>query len=109
VGGALSVTGAAELKLANIGSWSERDVFGDEGFGERVGISGLGGLLWTYCSWSKERTLKPSLPEFEFHSKTEADPVLDLGEPVRLSIGTKAWPNSGLSIMGMISTVVKRR
>ena len=33
--------------------------------------------------------------------------MLDLGELVRLSIGTKVWPNSGLSTMGMISTVVK--
>jgi hypothetical protein len=44
----------------NIGLCSERDVFGDEGFGERVGISGLGGWLWT-CSWSKERTPNHSL------------------------------------------------
>ena len=42
-------------------------------------------LLWT---WSE---LKPSLPEFEFQSNTEADPVLNdrVGELVKLSIGTK--------------------
>ena len=71
-------------------------------------MSGVAGLLWTNCSLSKERTLNASLPEFEFHSNTEVDTVLDLGELVRLSIGTKVWPNSGLSTMGMISTVVKQ-
>ena len=64
-------------------------------------MSGVAGQLWTL---SKERTLNPSLPEFEFHSNTEVDTVLDLGELVRLSIGTKVWPNSELSTMGMIST-----
>lgn len=64
-------------------------------------MSGVAGQLWTL---SKERTLNPSLPEFEFHSNTEVDTVLDLGELVRLSIGTKVWSNPGLSTMGMIST-----
>ena len=82
----LSATGAAELKLANVWSSSGRDVVRDGGFDEKVGMSGVAGLL---CSLSKERTLNPSLPEFEFHSNTEVDTVLDLGELVRLSIGTK--------------------
>jgi hypothetical protein len=103
----LSATGAAELKLANVWSSSGRDVVWDGGLGEKVGMSGVAGQLSRYCS-SKERTLNPSLPEFEFHSNTEVDTVLDLGELVRLSIGTKVWPNSGLSTMGMISTAVKK-
>lgn len=104
----LSATGAAELKLANVWSSSGRDVFRDGGSGEKVGMSGVVGLLWTYCSLSKERTLNPSLPEFislpefEFHSNTEVDTVLDLGELVRLSIGTKVCSNPGLSMTGMI-------
>lgn len=103
----LSTLGAADLMLANSRSISllGRYSLGDGGFGERgLGIRGVGGLLWKCCSLSKERRLRPSLLEFEFHSNTEADPVLDLGELVRLSIGTKAWPKSGLSRMGILST-----
>ena len=98
---ALSAMGAADVALGNNRSCSFGDVgsgrhsFGD---GERGGILGVGGLLW---EWSRDRTLKPSLPEFEFHSSTEADPVLDLGELVRLSIGTKERPKSGLSRIGI--------
>jgi hypothetical protein len=46
----LSAMGAAELKLANVWSSSGRDVFGDGEFGEKVRMSGVAGLLWTYTS-----------------------------------------------------------
>jgi hypothetical protein len=37
-----------------------------------------------------------SLSELEFHSNTEADPVLDVGEFVRLSTGTRTWGFVGI-------------